>query len=52
VRELRAAPRPRDSCHLPFRPRACSATRVLVQNGFKARNVSGGVLSHAMLAVN
>jgi NADPH-dependent 2,4-dienoyl-CoA reductase/sulfur reductase-like enzyme/rhodanese-related sulfurtransferase len=28
--------------------RAYSATRVLVQNGFDARNVSGGMLSHAI----
>ncbi|HZW00298.1 MAG TPA: rhodanese-like domain-containing protein [Candidatus Deferrimicrobium sp.] len=28
--------------------RAYLATRVLLQNGFDARNVSGGMLSHAM----
>jgi NADPH-dependent 2,4-dienoyl-CoA reductase/sulfur reductase-like enzyme/rhodanese-related sulfurtransferase len=34
--------------------RAYSATRVLVQNGFKARNLSGGMLSrtHSFLLVN
>lgn len=30
--------------------RAYAATRVLLQNGFKARNISGGMLSHAMLS--
>jgi NADPH-dependent 2,4-dienoyl-CoA reductase/sulfur reductase-like enzyme/rhodanese-related sulfurtransferase len=30
--------------------RAYSATRVLLQNGFDARTISGGMLSHAMLA--
>ncbi len=29
--------------------RAYAATRILVQNGFKARNISGGMLSRAML---
>ena len=28
--------------------RAYMATRILLQNGFKARNISGGMLSHAM----
>ena len=28
--------------------RAYYATRILVQNGFKARNISGGMLSRAM----
>ena len=32
--------------------RAYYATRVLVQNGFKARNISGGMLSRAMLQLN
>jgi rhodanese-related sulfurtransferase len=32
--------------------RAYYATRVLLQNGFKARNISGGMLSRAMLAVD
>jgi rhodanese-related sulfurtransferase len=27
--------------------RAYSATRILLQNGFKARNLSGGMLSHS-----
>jgi NADPH-dependent 2,4-dienoyl-CoA reductase/sulfur reductase-like enzyme/rhodanese-related sulfurtransferase len=31
--------------------RAYYATRILLQNGFKARNVSGGMLSRAMLSV-
>ena len=31
--------------------RAYYATRILLQSGFKARNVSGGMLSRAMLAV-
>jgi rhodanese-related sulfurtransferase len=31
--------------------RAYSATRILVQNGFKARNISGGMLSRATVAV-
>jgi NADPH-dependent 2,4-dienoyl-CoA reductase/sulfur reductase-like enzyme/rhodanese-related sulfurtransferase len=30
--------------------RAYTATRVLLQNGFKAKNLAGGMLSHAMLA--
>ncbi len=30
--------------------RAYYATRILVQNGFKARNISGGTLSRAMLS--
>jgi NADPH-dependent 2,4-dienoyl-CoA reductase/sulfur reductase-like enzyme/rhodanese-related sulfurtransferase len=30
--------------------RAYYATRILIQNGFKARNLSGGMLSRAMLA--
>ena len=32
--------------------RAYYATRILLQNGFKARNISGGMLSRAMLAAN
>ena len=31
--------------------RAYYATRILIQNGFSARNISGGMLSRAMLAV-
>ena len=30
--------------------RAYYATRILLQNGFKARNLSGGMLSRAMFA--
>ena len=30
--------------------RAYYATRILLQNGFKARNISGGMLSHAMIS--
>jgi NADPH-dependent 2,4-dienoyl-CoA reductase/sulfur reductase-like enzyme/rhodanese-related sulfurtransferase len=30
--------------------RAYYATRILLQNGFKARNISGGMLAHAMLS--
>lgn len=30
--------------------RAYDATRVLLQNGFAARNTSGGMLSHATLS--
>ncbi len=30
--------------------RAYYATRILLQNGFKARNVSGGMLSHEIFA--
>jgi rhodanese-related sulfurtransferase len=30
--------------------RAYYATRILMQNGFKARNISGGMLSRAMLS--
>jgi NADPH-dependent 2,4-dienoyl-CoA reductase/sulfur reductase-like enzyme/rhodanese-related sulfurtransferase len=30
--------------------RAYYATRILLQNGFKARNISGGMLAHAVLA--
>jgi rhodanese-related sulfurtransferase len=29
--------------------RAYYATRILMQNGFKARNISGGMLSRSML---
>jgi len=32
--------------------RAYSATRILLQNGFEARNISGGMLSRAMLTVD
>jgi NADPH-dependent 2,4-dienoyl-CoA reductase/sulfur reductase-like enzyme/rhodanese-related sulfurtransferase len=32
--------------------RAYMATRILLQNGFKARNISGGTLSRAMLVAN
>ena len=32
--------------------RAYYATRILLQNGFKARNVSGGMMSRAMLTVD
>ena len=32
--------------------RAYYATRMLLQHGFKARNLSGGMLSHAMLTVD
>ena len=31
--------------------RAYYATRILVQNGFKAKNISGGMLSHAMYSL-
>jgi rhodanese-related sulfurtransferase len=31
--------------------RAYYATRILVQNGFKAKNISGGMLSRAMHAL-
>jgi NADPH-dependent 2,4-dienoyl-CoA reductase/sulfur reductase-like enzyme/rhodanese-related sulfurtransferase len=31
--------------------RAYYATRILLQNGFEARNISGGMLSHAILGV-
>jgi NADPH-dependent 2,4-dienoyl-CoA reductase/sulfur reductase-like enzyme/rhodanese-related sulfurtransferase len=31
--------------------RAYNATRILLQNGFKARNISGGMLSRSMLGV-
>lgn len=31
--------------------RAYYATRILLQNGFKARNISGGMLSRSMLGV-
>ena len=30
--------------------RAYYATRILLQNGFEARNISGGMLSHATLS--
>ena len=30
--------------------RAYYATRILMQNGFKARNISGGMLSRAMVS--
>jgi len=30
--------------------RAYYATRILLQNGFKAKNISGGMLSRAMLS--
>ena len=46
----RTAARPRDPGHLPLRPaRAYYATRILLQNGFKARAISGGMLSRSML---
>ncbi len=32
--------------------RAYTATRILMQNGFKVRNISGGMLSRAMLSAN
>jgi rhodanese-related sulfurtransferase len=32
--------------------RAYYATRILLQNGFKARSISGGMLSRAMLTVD
>ena len=32
--------------------RAYYATRILLQNGFKAKNISGGMLSRAMLTVD
>jgi rhodanese-related sulfurtransferase len=32
--------------------RAYYATRILLQNGFKARNLSGGMLARAILAPN
>jgi rhodanese-related sulfurtransferase len=31
--------------------RAYYATRILVQNGFKAKNIAGGMLSRAMLGI-
>jgi len=31
--------------------RAYYATRILLQNGFKAKNIAGGMLSRAMLAI-
>jgi rhodanese-related sulfurtransferase len=31
--------------------RAYYATRILLQNGFKAKNISGGMLSRSMLSV-
>lgn len=31
-------------------PRGCDATRVLLRNGFAARDVSGGMLSRALAA--
>jgi rhodanese-related sulfurtransferase len=31
--------------------RAYYATRILMQNGFKAKNISGGMLSRAMHAI-
>jgi rhodanese-related sulfurtransferase len=31
--------------------RAYYATRILLQNGFKAKNISGGMLSRSMLVV-
>ena len=47
----RAAPRPGDPRRLPLRVSApTTATRILLQNGFDARVVSGGMLSHAILA--
>jgi len=35
----------RDPPHLPLCHAPYSATRILLQNGFKARNISGGMLS-------
>jgi NADPH-dependent 2,4-dienoyl-CoA reductase/sulfur reductase-like enzyme/rhodanese-related sulfurtransferase len=51
----RLAELPRDSeIHVICRSaqRAYYATRILLQNGFKARNISGGMLSRAMLTVD
>jgi len=45
-------PRDREICVIcRSAQRAYYATRILVQNGFKARNISGGTLSRAMLGV-
>jgi rhodanese-related sulfurtransferase len=55
LRELRARldelPRDRE-IHVICRSgqRAYYATRILLQNGFEARNISGGMLSHATLS--
>ena len=46
----RAPPRPRDQRHLPLGgQRGYYATRILLQNGFKARDLSGGMLSRSMV---
>ena len=47
----RAPPRPRDPGHLPLGQRAYYATRILLQNGFKAEYSAGGMLSRSMLVV-
>ncbi len=43
-------PRQGDPRHLPLRERAYYATRILLQNGFRARNLSGGMLARAMVS--
>jgi rhodanese-related sulfurtransferase len=44
-------PRDREICvFCRSAQRAYYATRILLQNGFKARNISGGMLSRSMLA--
>ena len=45
-------PRDREICVIcRSAQRAYYATRILLQNGFKARNISGGMLSRSMLLV-
>ena len=46
----RASAGPRDPRRLPLGQRAYYAARILSQNGFDARVVSGGMLSHALLS--
>jgi rhodanese-related sulfurtransferase len=44
------------NCRLPYYcrsgQRAYYATRILLQNGFKARDISGGMMSRMILAQN
>ena len=47
TRLTKTSPRPRDSSHLPFRPVRLHCELMLLQNGFTAKTVSGGMLSLA-----
>ena len=42
--------RPRDPRHLPLGAARYYATRILLQNGFKARTIAGGMLARSVIA--